>query len=968
MYMVAKEVARQNLTFCALQEVRHRNTGDEMINLNNGEKYRFIWSGKKKRRDAGVGILVKNDPSIIIEDPDFSNSRIMALNINIYGFKTRIVIAYSPTNADISVSTKESFYRDLRKACNKDNKNRKLIVLGDFNAETNMVLKKTDYNGKSVLLDNLCNDNGEKLKSHCRQYKLCMTQSFFNHPLEERYTWYSPDGITKKVLDYILVENFTQQFISECRTIQEDKFISDHRLVIASLKTPTNKGTRWAPRAKKKSQLDISALEKSEIHEKLKISAANNITWEDDNLSTTQLSDNLIEALQNAAKETLPKKTKEKTAETWKFDSTFNSLIETRAKFNRGSENFKEYTKKIKKRINKLKNDKLRTEASQIDKLAMKKEIEKLYRTFKEDSNGFIKSRSNAKCDEQKLSIFFKDHFSKKNNADTPIELIAEPCIKAQLNGDSSSKINFEPPEKEEILSIMKKLKNNKASNDISPSFIKCAAESDKVIKEIVKLYKLVWKSKEVPEKWGLSKLIALWKGASKGSASDPKAYRALQIGSTLCKILVMIILERLKDWYDKSLLDQQQGFRPKRGTNDGIYLVKRLQQISNKTKKPIYALFIDLTAAFDHVNREWLFLSIKKRFPNNQNNILFQLLEKLYSKTQTAINGNMDLVFETFVGVRQGGPESPFLYNLYMDYVLRIFLLECSKSKLDFVKLNYLIPGEAVKNKSNFNIGLNGKFTLDWIGYADDLVLVFTDQRSLQRGLHVLSDTFKRYQLMINVSKTKTMIFNYSGIEYPRTIAQLDNNALDNVDVFCYLGAQIHRSEHTTGDAEINFRIDSAENKFYEHSKKFLNKRISLRTRVEIFNSLVRSRLTYGCQTWTLSTKHENQLNASYVRMLRMMIRQGFKRKEDSWAFTLTNNDIYNRCKTETLSTFIKRQQEKFMTKVISSEDDSIIKRITFNSDASHQRGPKRSLLQSVVANSSCSEAEFFKKALPPV
>ena len=125
----------------------------------------------------------------------------MALNINIYGFQTRVVIAYSPTNAEISVSAKESFYRDLRKACNKDNKNRKLIVLGDFNAETNMVLKKTDYNGKNMLLDNLCNENGEKLKSHCRMYKLCMSQSFFDHPLEERYTWYSPDGITKKVLD-----------------------------------------------------------------------------------------------------------------------------------------------------------------------------------------------------------------------------------------------------------------------------------------------------------------------------------------------------------------------------------------------------------------------------------------------------------------------------------------------------------------------------------------------------------------------------------------------------------------------------------------------------------------------------------------------------------------------------------------------------------------------------------------------
>ena len=100
---------------------------------------------------------------------------------------------------------------------------------------------------------------------------------------------------------------------------------------------------------------------------------------------------------------------------------------------------------------------------------------------------------------------------------------------------------------------------------------------------------------------------------------------------------------------------------------------------------------------------------------------------------------------------------------------------------------------------------------------------------------------------------------------------------------------------------------------------------------------------------------------------MLRIMIRQGFKKKENSWAFILTKNDIYNRCKTDTLSRFIKKQQERFMTKVIRSEDDSVIKRI-FNNDASHQRGPKRSLLQSVVANSNSQEAEFFKKALAPV
>jgi len=48
--------------------------------------------------------------------------------------------------------------------------------------------------------------------------------------------------------------------------------------------------------------------------------------------------------------------------------------------------------------------------------------------------------------------------------------------------------------------------------------------------------------------------------------------------------------------------MDQQQGFRSARGTTDGIFIVKRVQQISEKMKKPVYSLFVDFSAAFDHV------------------------------------------------------------------------------------------------------------------------------------------------------------------------------------------------------------------------------------------------------------------------------------------------------------------------------------------------------------------------------
>ena len=60
--------------------------------------------------------------------------------------------------------------------------------------------------------------------------------------------------------------------------------------------------------------------------------------------------------------------------------------------------------------------------------------------------------------------------------------------------------------------------------------------------------------------------------GVAPSDGTDPKAFRGIQIGSSLCKILVIVILERLRKWHDSNLIDEQQGFRSGRGTTDGIY------------------------------------------------------------------------------------------------------------------------------------------------------------------------------------------------------------------------------------------------------------------------------------------------------------------------------------------------------------------------------------------------------------
>ena len=111
--------------------------------------------------------------------------------------------------------------------------------------------------------------------------------------------------------------------------------------------------------------------------------------------------------------------------------------------------------------------------------------------------------------------------------------------------------------------------------------------------------------------------------------------------------------------------------------------------------RKTLYVLFVDLTAAFDKI---WLFKSIRQRIPGSQK--IVDLLEKLYSYTTTALSDTPDVVFQLVLGVRQGGPESPLLYNLYMDYVMRVFMEQCASKGIGYPKFYYKITACAIRGE----------------------------------------------------------------------------------------------------------------------------------------------------------------------------------------------------------------------------------------------------------------------------
>ena len=135
--------------------------------------------------------------------------------------------------------------------------------------------------------------------------------------------------------------------------------------------------------------------------------------------------------------------------------------------------------------------------------------------------------------------------------------------------------------------------------------------------------------------------------------------------------------------------------------------------------------------------------------------------------------------------------------------------------------------------------------------------------------------------------------IREYTNEKCPKALISLCGIPIENVEEFKYLGSTINHHEPSTGNSELQIRIDSAWCKFYELSKNFTNHKIELKTRVKVMNSLVRSRLTYACQTWTLTAIQMNHVNTVYVSILRKMVKGGYRRKSGEYAFELTNEDI---------------------------------------------------------------------------
>ena len=148
--------------------------------------------------------------------------------------------------------------------------------------------------------------------------------------------------------------------------------------------------------------------------------------------------------------------------------------------------------------------------------------------------------------------------------------------------------------------------------------------------------------------------------------------YCMIALISHASKVMLKILQARLQQYVNCELPDVQAGFRKGRGTRDQIAHIHWIIKKAIEFQKNIYFCFMLLYAkAFDCVghNKLWKILQ-EMGIPDH----LICLLRNLYTgqeATGRTGHGTMDW-FQIGKGVRYGCILSPYLFNLFAEYIMR--------------------------------------------------------------------------------------------------------------------------------------------------------------------------------------------------------------------------------------------------------------------------------------------------------
>ena len=158
-----------------------------------------------------------------------------------------------------------------------------------------------------------------------------------------------------------------------------------------------------------------------------------------------------------------------------------------------------------------------------------------------------------------------------------------------------------------ELKRTIKLMKENKETYE-SGMVAECVnALGDQDLNNLMRLLNDVLMGGCIPNEWKESRVVLVHMGVSK---KEFKNYRSVAIINVLCKLFMMVLRERIIGWVEESgmLGDIQGGFRLGRRTEDNLFMLERMIEMTKVRKDCLFVSYIDMEKAYDRVNRKKLF------------------------------------------------------------------------------------------------------------------------------------------------------------------------------------------------------------------------------------------------------------------------------------------------------------------------------------------------------------------------
>ena len=215
---------------------------------------------------------------------------------------------------------------------------------------------------------------------------------------------------------------------------------------------------------------------------------------------------------------------------------------------------------------------------------------------------------------------------------------------------------------------------------------------------------------------------------------------------------------------------EEQSGFRRGRSCADQIFVLRQLCEKMKEKEKRVWIAFMDLEKAYDRVDRDalWQVLRIYGIGGRVLRGIMSFYVE---GKACVRVGDEVSECFEVKMGLRQGCVMSPWLFNVYMDGVVR--------------EVYARVNGMGVKMRVNGE----SEWILSQLLFADDTALVAESAEQLQCLVREFGRVCERRKLRINVDKSKVMSV---GVNFEPSLPNimLNGERMEVVNSFKYLGS----------------------------------------------------------------------------------------------------------------------------------------------------------------------------------